>query len=60
MWLVKNTNPIQVERLNLSPEQIASFEISGLGENYNQIRIVISPTAPLTTMPIDYEIKFEQ
>jgi hypothetical protein len=59
MWLVKNTNPVQVERLNLSPDQTASFEIFGLGESFNQARIVISPTAPVTTKAIDYQINFE-
>lgn len=60
MWLVKNTNPIQVERINLAPDQTANFELSGLGDSYDQARIVISPAAPLTTMEIDYEIKFEE
>jgi immune inhibitor A len=60
MWLVKNSNPIQVERLNLTPDQTANFETSGLSESYNQAIIVVSPTAQFTTTGIDYEIKFEE
>ncbi len=60
LWLVKNTNPIQAERLKLSSDQAADFEISGLGESYNQAIIAVSPTTPLTTTEIDYEIKFEE
>lgn len=60
LWLVKSSNPIQVERIAIKPDQSADFEISGLGEEFNIAYIVISPTAPITTMDIDYELRFEQ
>jgi hypothetical protein len=59
-WLVEFSNPIQVERIALMPDQAAEFEITGLGEDFTRAAIVISPTAPVTTMEIDYEIGFKQ
>ncbi len=59
LWMVKSSNPIQVERIAISPDQIAEFEIAGLGENFSSTILVVSPTAPVTTMDIDYEINFE-
>jgi hypothetical protein len=60
LWLVKTSNPIQVERIGITPEQSADFEISGLGEEFNIAYIVVSPTAPVTTMALNYELRFEQ
>jgi hypothetical protein len=60
LWLVKSSNPIQVERIKLTPDQAADFEITGLGEGYSLAYIVVSPSAPVTTMGIDYEIMFDQ
>ncbi len=60
MWLVEFSVPIQVERIALMPDQTAEFEITGLGEDFTRAAIVISPTAPVTTMEIDYEIGFKQ
>jgi hypothetical protein len=59
-WLVEFSNPIQVERIALMPDQAAEFEITGLGEDFTRAAIVISPTAPVTTIEIDYEIGFIQ
>ena len=60
LWLVKTSNPIQVERIAITPDQSADFAITGLGEDFNIAYIVVSPTAPVTTMDIDYELRFEQ
>jgi hypothetical protein len=60
LWLVKTSNPIQVERITITPDQSADFEITGLGEGYNLAYIVVAPSAPVTTMDIDYELRFDQ
>jgi hypothetical protein len=59
VWLVKGSNPMRVERITLSAEQMAEFEIAGFGEQFNVAAIVISPTAPTTTMELDYELVFQ-
>ena len=59
VWLVKASNPMQVERITLSPEQMAEFEIEGFGEQFKIAAVVISPTAPTTTMELDYELVFQ-
>jgi hypothetical protein len=59
VWLVKASNPMQVERISLSPEQMADFEIEGLGKQFNAAAVVVSPTAPTTTMELDYELVFQ-
>jgi hypothetical protein len=60
IWLVKASNPIQVERISISPDQSGKFDIEGLGENYSLAAVVVSPTAPVTTIDLDYEIMFNQ
>jgi len=59
VWLVKATNPFQIERISLTPEQAAEFEIQGLGEDFKVAAVVISPTAPVTTMELNYELVFQ-
>ncbi|HUV29232.1 MAG TPA: hypothetical protein VMW34_17860, partial [Anaerolineales bacterium] len=59
VWLVKASNPMQVERISLSPAQMAEFEIEGFGEQFNVAALVISPTAPTTTIQLDYELEFK-
>jgi hypothetical protein len=59
-WLVKSSSPIQVERIALTADQVAHFNISELGESFTRTVLVISPIAPVTTMEIDYEIIFQQ
>jgi immune inhibitor A len=58
VWLIKASNPFQVERITLTPEQMAEFEIEGFGEQFNVAAVVVSPTAPTTTMEVDYAIEF--
>ena len=60
VWLVKASNPIQVERITLTAEQTAEFEIAELGQDYTLAALVISPTAPVTTIDLDYELQFQQ
>lgn len=59
VWLVKASNPFQVDRIALSPDQTAEFEIADLGQDYSLAAVVISPTAPVTTMETDYELVFQ-
>ena len=60
IWLVKASNPLQVERITLNPEQSAKFTIEELGDTYSLAAVVVSPTAPVTTIDLDYEIMFNQ
>ena len=39
--------------------ETAKNVITGLGEQFNTAAIVISPTAPTTTMELDYELVFQ-
>jgi hypothetical protein len=59
VWLVKASNPLQVERIELTPEKTADFEIADLGEKLTTAALVISPIAPTTTMELDYELVFQ-
>lgn len=59
VWLVKASNPMQVERITLNSEQMAEFDIEGFGEQFNVAAVVVSPTAPTTTMELDYELVFQ-
>lgn len=60
LWLVKTTNPLEVERIVINSDQSAEFTIDGLGEEYPLAAVVVSPTAPVLTDNIDYEITFRQ
>jgi bacillopeptidase F (M6 metalloprotease family) len=60
LWLVKTTNPLEVERITLNPDQSAEFTIEGLGEEFPLAAVAISPTAPVSTANLDYEITFRQ
>jgi immune inhibitor A len=59
LWLVKEGQPMQVERIPLSADQFAEFLIEGLGDQYSSAAVIISPTAPVTTMEQDYELVFQ-
>jgi immune inhibitor A len=60
IWLVKASNPLSVERITMDELQAAEFEIDGLGDSFSLAAVVVSPTAPVTTMDLDYEILFNQ
>lgn len=60
VWLVKASNPFEIERIALTPQQSAEFTIQGLGVDFDLAALAISPTAPVTTIKIDYEIAFQQ
>ena len=59
IWLLKLGVPTQVERIDVGSSQAAEFEISGFGEEFPFAALVVSPTAPVTTMELDYELIFE-
>ena len=60
VWLVKvNTDPDkkdEVTRIELDDLQTARFDIQGFGQDFDFAALVISPTAPTTTMSLDYEL----
>jgi hypothetical protein len=57
LWVV--TPGPNIERIELLPEQSASYDLSGFGKDYDFALLVISPTAPVSTMDIDYEFILE-
>jgi hypothetical protein len=59
VWLVTPSDPPQVNRIELNPEQTAEFEIAGLGSQYSRAAVIVSPTAPTTTLELDYELVFQ-
>ena len=59
VWLITAGNPPQVQRIEVSPEQSAQFEIPGLGSEYPRAAVIVSPTAPTTTLELDYELIFQ-
>jgi immune inhibitor A len=59
VWLITAGNPPQVNRIELTPGQSADFEIAGLGKDYPRAAVIISPTAPTTTMELNYELVFQ-
>ncbi|HZD57397.1 MAG TPA: hypothetical protein VE136_11770 [Anaerolineales bacterium] len=58
-WVVKSSDPLQISWIDVQPDQTAEFEIDGLGEAVPFAALVISPTAPVTTMELDYELIFQ-
>jgi len=61
VWLLKLGVglPTQVERIEAGANQSTEFEIAGFGEEFSFAALVVSPTAPVTTMELDYELIFE-
>jgi hypothetical protein len=59
VWLITAGNPPQVQRIEVSPEQSAEFEIEGLGSEYPRAAVIVSPMAPTTTLELDYELIFQ-
>lgn len=60
LWLITAGNPPQVHRIEIDPDQTANFDIPGLGTNYPRAALILSPTAPTTTIELDYELAFQQ
>jgi len=60
VWLLKLGVPTQVKRIEVGSTQSANFEISGFGKDFPFAAVVVSPTAPVTTMELDYELLFER
>lgn len=59
VWLLKVGNPFQIERISLNQDQSIEFVIDDLGTKYPTAVVIISPTAPVTTMELDYELVFQ-
>jgi immune inhibitor A len=59
VWLLNLGVPTRVERIEVGSTQSAEFEISGFGKDFPFAAVVVSPTAPVTTMELDYELLFE-
>jgi len=59
VWLIQLSRPTEVEQVEVDTSQSAEFEIVGFGEDFPFAAMVISPTAPVTTMELDYELIFE-
>jgi immune inhibitor A len=59
VWLITAGNPPQVIRIELNPEQSTDFDIAGLGSEYPRAAVIVSPTAPTTTLELDYELVFQ-
>ena len=59
VWLITAGNPPQVQRIELGPDQTAEFDIPGLGTDYARAAVIVSPTAPTTTLELDYELVFQ-
>ena len=60
VWLITSGNPPEVHRIELDPDQTAEFDIPGLGTEYPRAAVIVSPTAPTTTLELDYELVFQQ
>jgi hypothetical protein len=58
IWLIKLTQPTQVEKIELDSNQSTEFEIEGFGEEFPFAALVISPTATTTTLDLSYELIF--
>jgi immune inhibitor A len=59
VWLITSGNPPQVHRIEVNPDQTAAFDIPGLGTEYPRAAVIVSPTAPTTTLELDYELVFQ-
>lgn len=55
-WVVK-PGP-EIEWIELQPDQSESYEITGFGDKFLFALLVVSPTAPVTTQELDYELIF--
>jgi immune inhibitor A len=59
VWLATQGEKTEVERIDVSPDQAADFIIDGLGSEYSHATLIISPTAPITSLELDYELIFQ-
>jgi hypothetical protein len=55
-WVVTPGTDPNIEWIDLQPGQSASFEIASFSEEYPFALLVLSPTAPVTTQELDYEL----
>jgi hypothetical protein len=59
VWLLKLGVPTKIERIDVGSDQSAEFEITGFGKEFPFAAVVVAPTAPVTTMELDYEFLSE-
>jgi len=59
VWLIRLSIPTQVERIDVGTGQSATFEIAGFGKDFPFAAIVLSPSAPVTTSEVKYELVFQ-
>jgi immune inhibitor A len=59
VWLIKFTNPIDIQWIEVNQDQEVEFVLEGVGDEFPYAALVVSPTAPLTTKELDYELIFE-
>jgi hypothetical protein len=58
VWLVSAASPVDISWIELQPGQAAEFTIDGLGKDYPFAVVIVSPTAPVTTQELDFELIF--
>ncbi|MBE0411679.1 MAG: immune inhibitor A, partial [Anaerolineales bacterium] len=56
VWLVTHAESPEVTRIEIGSEQPAEFIIAGLGSEYQSATLVVSPTAPVTSSEVDYDL----
>lgn len=58
VWLITHGKTTEVTRINVESDQFAKFVIEGLGSEFQNATLVVSPTAPVTSMELDYDLVF--
>jgi hypothetical protein len=59
LWLVKPGSQPEIEWIPVSEDGNVRFGIDWLGKETPQALLVVSPTAPVTTLELDYEFVFQ-
>jgi immune inhibitor A len=59
VWLVTNAETPKVTRIDIDSHQATEVIIKGLGSEFQSATLVVSPTAPVTSMELDYDIVFK-
>jgi hypothetical protein len=59
LWLVKLESQPEIEWVPVSEDGNARINIDWLGQETTQALLVVSPTAPVSTLELDYEFVFQ-
>jgi hypothetical protein len=59
LWLVALGSQPEIEWIPVSEDGSAQFSLDGLGKAYTQALLVVSPSAPVSTLELDYEFIFQ-